>query len=390
MASPKASISKPSKKPKFTIIPPKQLFIDLTNEDAITPSPKLQESSPSAPNAPSKTPSTKDTLSSSIDYTPKLPTLSSSLSTNGYLNSPLSPPPRVPPPPPTQAPNSIEITLSLSPITPLDVHHNSPSLSPPIIGHPIPWKLLETHGLPQAQKITSLKLRVKKLKKKGGSRTQKLKRLYKGRKIHDIDADEDITLENVHDAEMFDVNDLHGHGLRFIALILKKKKKNDLQGKMMKPMIALTENVMIFRRLKTATKRAEKQRNKPPTKAQQKKTMITYLKNMEGWRHKDLRSKDFDYIKELFGKAFKRVNIFVDYITELVEDSPKKAEAEIAQESSSKRAGDELEQENAKKQKVDDDQEAAKMKELMKIVPDEEEVAIDAIPLATKPPSIID
>ncbi|GJV78996.1 putative ribonuclease H-like domain-containing protein [Tanacetum coccineum] len=31
-----------------------------------------------------------------------------------------------------------------------------------------------------------------------------------GRKIHDIDADEDITLENVHDDEMFDVNDLHG------------------------------------------------------------------------------------------------------------------------------------------------------------------------------------
>ncbi|GKB06487.1 retrovirus-related pol polyprotein from transposon TNT 1-94 [Tanacetum coccineum] len=69
MASPKASISKPSKKPKFTIIPPKQLFIDLTNEDTITPSPKLHESSPSAPNAPSKTPSTKDTSSSSIDYT---------------------------------------------------------------------------------------------------------------------------------------------------------------------------------------------------------------------------------------------------------------------------------------------------------------------------------
>ncbi|GJX89553.1 ribonuclease H-like domain-containing protein [Tanacetum coccineum] len=37
---------------------------------------------------------------------------------------------------------------------------------------------------------------------------------------------------------------------------------------------------------------------------------------------------------------------------------------------------------------VDDDQEAAKIKELMKIVPDEEEVAIDAIPLATKPSTI--
>ncbi|GJS58902.1 hypothetical protein Tco_0653686 [Tanacetum coccineum] len=65
----------------------------------------------------------------------------------------------------------------------------------------------------------------------------------------------------------------------------------------------------------------------------------------------------------------------------------------------SKRAGDELEQEVTKKQKVDDvqeiakvdnDQEATKIKELMEIVPDKEEVAIDAIPLAVKPPSIID
>ncbi|GJX74713.1 hypothetical protein Tco_0313308, partial [Tanacetum coccineum] len=60
------------------------------------------------------------------------------------------------------------------------------------------------------------------------------------------------------------------------------------------------------------------------------------------------------------------------------------------EESSSKRAGDELEQENAKKQKMDDDQEAAKMKKLIKIVPVEEEVAVDAIPLATKPLSIVD
>ncbi|GJW67924.1 reverse transcriptase domain-containing protein [Tanacetum coccineum] len=52
--------------------------------------------------------------------------------------------------------------------------------------------------------------------------------------------------------------------------------------------------------------------------------------------------------------------------------------------------GDELEQENAKKQKIDDDQEEAEMKKLMEIVPDEEEVAVDAIPLATKPPSIVD
>ncbi|GJR21673.1 hypothetical protein Tco_0970200 [Tanacetum coccineum] len=151
MASTKASISKASKRPKINIIPPKQLFMDLTQDDTKTPSPKHQLPSPSAPNAPSKTPSTKDTSSSSIDYIPKSPTSSTSPSTNGYLNSPTSPPlrvppPRVPPPPPIQESRSMDITLTLSPITPLDVQFNTPSPSPPLFGHPIPWNLLEAHG----------------------------------------------------------------------------------------------------------------------------------------------------------------------------------------------------------------------------------------------------
>ncbi|GKG43620.1 hypothetical protein Tco_0482713, partial [Tanacetum coccineum] len=97
------------------------------------------------------------------------------------------------------------------------------------------------------------------------------------------------------------------------------------------------------------------------------------------WKPKDLKNKSFANIQELFDKAMKMVNTFVDFRIELVEgtkmeESSKKAEvieesskrAEIVQESSSKRAGDELEQENAKTQKVDDDQEAAKMKKLKK------------------------
>ncbi|GJZ31028.1 hypothetical protein Tco_0576075 [Tanacetum coccineum] len=74
----------------------------------------------------------------------------------------------------------------------------------------------------------------------------------------------------------------------------------------------------------------------------------------------------------------------------LVKESSKKADAEIAQESSSKRAGDELEQESIKKQKVDEDKKTAELKSLMEVIPDEEEVALDAIPLATKPPTIVD
>ncbi|GJU25084.1 hypothetical protein Tco_1163705 [Tanacetum coccineum] len=62
------------------------------------------------------------------------------------------------------------------------------------------------------------------------------------------------------------------------------------------------------------------------------------LFNMAGWKPKDLKNKSFANTQEIFDKAFKRVNTFVDFRTELVE----------------------------------------------------EEVAVDAIPLATKPPRIVD
>ncbi|GJY51589.1 hypothetical protein Tco_0442436 [Tanacetum coccineum] len=64
--------------------------------------------------------------------------------------------------------------------------------------------------------------------------------------------------------------------------------------------------------------------------------------------------------------------------------------SETREESSSKRAGNELEQEPLKKQKIEDDKEPAKLQSMMEVIPDEEEVAVDAIPLATKPPSIVD
>ncbi|GJZ06895.1 hypothetical protein Tco_0540688 [Tanacetum coccineum] len=132
--------------------------------------------------------------------------------------------------------------------------------------------------------------------------------------------------------------------------------------------------------------RAEEQRRKPPTKAQKRNTMSTYLKNMAGYKHNQLKTKSFEDIQMLFDKEMKRVNTFVDMDTELVKGS------ETRTEGSSKRAGEELESKNLKKQKldenveakVDDDQEEAEMKKHMEIVPDDE-VAIDAIPLATKP-----
>ncbi|GJU55183.1 hypothetical protein Tco_1228897 [Tanacetum coccineum] len=39
---------------------------------------------------------------------------------------------------------------------------------------------------------------------------------------------------------------------------------------------------------------------------------------------------------------------------------------------------------------MEDDKETTELQSMMEVIPDEEEVAVDAIPLATKPPSIVD
>ncbi|GJY16638.1 hypothetical protein Tco_0387060 [Tanacetum coccineum] len=362
---------------------------------------------------------------------------------------------------------------------------------------------LEKTKTSQAQEITSLKRRVRRLKKKGGSRTHKLKILYKvglsarvesskeslgeedaskqGR-IFDIDADVGISLVSTHfdaDTDMFRVHDLVGDEVivetkiaskdvnlsvdevilaQALAALKSAKPKADKvviqelkQGTITTTTAATTittastrpkakslviheeeqaptptpivssgqglqdefdeedrltrekdeANVALtkewndiqaridvdYQRKHFAAKRVEEKRNRPPTKAQQRSIMCTYLKNMEGWKPKSLKNKSFANIQEFFDKAFKRVNIFVDYRTELVEksskrielveksskkaevmeESSKKAKAEIAQESSSKRAGEELEQESSKKQKVEEDKESKELKQCLEI-----------------------
>ncbi|GJZ94047.1 hypothetical protein Tco_0666250 [Tanacetum coccineum] len=143
-----------------------KLFVDLThdNDDTTTPYSITKSSSPSPPNAPSKTPSTKDTSStfgttlSLFESKPQSSPLSSKekLSpqpTNPFLDYILDAPPRLSNPIPLQSHHSLDITLSLSPITPIDHLFESlspPSLSPPpqplIMGHLINFNILGHHG----------------------------------------------------------------------------------------------------------------------------------------------------------------------------------------------------------------------------------------------------
>ncbi|GJX17778.1 ribonuclease H-like domain, reverse transcriptase, RNA-dependent DNA polymerase [Tanacetum coccineum] len=140
-----------------------------------------------------------------------------------------------------------------------------------------------------------------------------------------------------------------------------------------------------------AAQRAAEQRSKPPTKTQIKNKMCAYLKNMGGYKHNQLKGTSYEEIHKLFDKAYKQVNSFVPMYSEVVKSS------ETRTEGSSKRAGDELESGKSKKQKIDedveakkyDDQEEAEMKRHIEIVKFDE-VAIDVIPLATKPPMIVE
>nr|GEV83638.1 putative ribonuclease H-like domain-containing protein [Tanacetum cinerariifolium] len=87
-----------------------------------------------------------------------------------------------------------------------------------------------------------------------------------------------------------------------------------------------------------AAKKAKEKRNKPPTQAQKREIMV---------------------------------NTFKDFRTKLVQFKEK-------------RAGEELIQKKTKKQKVVDDKETSELKQLMEIIREKEEVAIDAIALAVK------
>ncbi|GJY11648.1 hypothetical protein Tco_0380957 [Tanacetum coccineum] len=137
--------------------------------------------------------------------------------------------------------------------------------------------------------------------------------------------------------------------------------------------------------------RAVEQRSKPPTKNQIRNRMCTYLKNMGGYKHNQLKGRSYEEIQKLFDKAYKQVNSFVPMDSEVVKSSVTRTEG------SSKRAGDELESDKSKKQKInehveaekDNDQEEAEMKMHIEIVKDDK-VAIDAIPLATKPLMIVE
>nr|GEX37348.1 hypothetical protein [Tanacetum cinerariifolium]GEX37351.1 hypothetical protein [Tanacetum cinerariifolium]GEX37355.1 hypothetical protein [Tanacetum cinerariifolium]GEX37364.1 hypothetical protein [Tanacetum cinerariifolium]GEX37369.1 hypothetical protein [Tanacetum cinerariifolium] len=222
----------------------------------------------------------------------------------------------------------------------------------------------------------------------------------KQERIVEIDADEDLSLINetaqdqgmMNDEDLFGVNDLDGDEV-IVDVTAGENVEQDATVAEKEVSIAANEVVTIAESVKDITttttpqiskddyfaaKRAEEIENKPPTKAQQKSLLCTYMKNIEGYKQKDFKGKSFDAIKKKFDKIYKRVNTFVAMDLERMEGS-KKTQAEVT-EGSSKRAGDEVEQESAKRQRLEKDDDTAELKRCLEIVP-EDDVTIKATPL---------
>nr|GEY61656.1 hypothetical protein [Tanacetum cinerariifolium] len=263
------------------------------------------------------------------------------------------------------------------------------------------------------------------LEKKNRSRTYRLKILYKvgltarvessgdeeslgedaskqGR-IDAINAYEEIILVNVQDdadKEMFDVNVLDIEVINTAKLIVDvaqvsvasaatkttniddvtlaqaleeiKSTKSKVKG------LAIQELGKSTTTIPNNSHRAKLKEQKRKETNHQQKLNREYLPKEHGrYKIKDLNLIEFNNIKEMFNKAFKRVNTFEDFRTELVEGKEK-------------RTGTELIQEITKKQKVEDDKETTKLKQFMEIIPDKEEVAIDTIPLVVMSLKIVD
>ncbi|GJY76134.1 hypothetical protein Tco_0481250 [Tanacetum coccineum] len=85
--------------------------------------------------------------------------------------------------------------------------------------------------------------------------------------------------------------------------------------------------LMEKRRKHFAALRAQEKRKRPPTKAQKRNHMSTYLKHMGGYIYKQVKGKSFDEIQKLFYKGMKRVNTFVAMGSKVQESKEKKVES---------------------------------------------------------------
>ncbi|GJR69878.1 hypothetical protein Tco_0015943 [Tanacetum coccineum] len=124
--------------------------------------------------------------------------------------------------------------------------------------------------------------------------------------------------------------------------------------------------------------RSEAIRNKLPTRNQLRNQMMTYLKNVGGYRHAQLNKKKFEEIQVMYEKINeKAAGMDKEEVFEEPESTKVKAKIEEPKENIWKRSGRRLKMKapkRSKRQKSDfDHEEENQLRSFLKIVPEEEE-----------------
>nr|GEW33286.1 putative ribonuclease H-like domain-containing protein [Tanacetum cinerariifolium] len=147
-----------------------------------------------------------------------------------------------------------------------------------------------------------------------------------------------------------------------LAARLQEEKRGELS---IEEKSRLFVELMVKRNKHFARLRAKNIRSKPPTKAQKRNHMCTYLKNMANYKHNQLKNKSFKEIQMLFNNTMKWIEAFVPMNTEKTTEGGEKI--------------------------TEEENESAKLKRCLEIIPeDDEDVTIEATPLSSKSPTIVD
>nr|GEV58989.1 hypothetical protein [Tanacetum cinerariifolium] len=129
----------------------------------------------------------------------------------------------------------------------------------------------------------------------------------------------------------------------------------------------------------------------PFSKAEVKKNMIMYLKNQGGYTQSYFKGIKYEDIIPLFERIWDQIHTFIPKDFEIEREVIKRAGFDLQQERSKKQRLDQQTEETGEEAKAqgNSDQKVEELKLYMRIIP-EEDIAIEAIPLAIKPSVIIE
>nr|GEX69088.1 putative ribonuclease H-like domain-containing protein [Tanacetum cinerariifolium] len=237
-----------------------------------------------------------------------------------------------------------------------------------------------------------------------------------GRMIEELDKDEDVNLVSeqgeVHEIAELSKNDDDDATLAETLLNIKRSTTKD-KGKRIIQETELLKKIKKREMIQKLDKREEDVdkgdqnkeidcndptmlryhalHNRPFSKAKVRKNMCMYLKNQGGYKQSYFKGMKYEDIRPIFERVWDQVHTFIHKDSKIVKEVMKRYGFHLQQESSKKQKLDQQteEEEDEVKAQVDSDQEVEEMKLYMRIFPDEE-IVINAIPLATKPPMIVE